>query len=91
MKPITEYYLIELKLPKRAVLTGSIPFNEYSIRNNFNIYCYMDTSGNCLFWGEIQRRPKKNIIADFFIVKCDTVQAFQNIHEALTGNKLVIK
>lgn len=83
MKPITEDYLIELKLPKRAVLSGTIPFNEYSIRNNFDIYCCMDISGNCLFSGECYKAT------DFFIVKCDTVQAFQNIYEVLTGNKLV--
>ena len=83
MKPITEDYLIELKLPKKAVLTGPLPYNEYSIRNNFNIYCDMDTSGNCLFWGECIEG------LDFFIIKCDTVHAFQNIYEVLTGKELV--
>ncbi len=82
---ITEDYLISLKLPKRAVLTGVIPYNEYSIRNNFNIYCYMDTSSNCLFWGTIDKYK------DFFILKCDTVQAFQKIYEALTDKEIESK
>ena len=84
MKPITEDYLIELKLPKRSVQSGPLPYNEYGIREGFNIYCEMCTSGNCLFWGEC------NEGLDFFIVKCDTVQAFQNIYEALTDKELVI-
>ena len=85
MKPITEDYLIELKLPKRAVLSESIPYNEYSIRSNFNIFCFVDTAGNCLFWGECDE------CEDFFIIKCDSIEAFQNIVKMLTGNKLVIK
>ena len=87
MKPITEDYLIKLKLPKRAVLSESIPYNEYLIRDNFNIYCHIDKSGNCLFWGETVR----GLIEDFFIVQCDTAQAFREIYKALTGHKLVIR
>ncbi|MEE9451068.1 MAG: hypothetical protein V3V72_13545 [Ignavibacteriaceae bacterium] len=88
MKPITEEYLIELKFPKRVVLSESISYNEYSIRDNFNIYCYMDTSSNCRFWVEKKSEHSRE---SMFIVKCDTVQVFQKIYEALTGNKLVIR
>ena len=80
---LTEDWLIKFNLLKRAVLTSKIPYNEYSIRDNFNIYCYMDQSGNCLFWGEC------NEGLDFFIVKCDTVHAFQNIYKILADKELV--
>ena len=91
MKPITEDYLIELKLPKRAVSTGAIPYNEYSIRNNFDIYCQMQRSGDCLFWGEHILWGEHIQGEDFFIIKCDTIEVFQNIYKMLTGKELVIK
>ena len=79
---ITEDYLLSLSLPDRAVLINKIPYNEYSIRDNFNIYCHMDFSGNCLFWGECYKFP------DFFIIKCDSIRAFQDIYKVLTGKDL---
>ena len=68
---------------ERTVLTNPIAYIEYSIRNDFDIYCYMDTSGNCLIYGECISGE------DFFIVKCDTVHEFQNIVRSLTGKELI--
>ena len=83
---ITEDYLVNLKLPRRVNITNPKPFNEYSIRDNFNIYCYMDTSGNCLFWGG---SLVEYVHEAFLIVKCDTFFEFQNIYKMLTGKELV--
>ena len=80
---ITDDYLIKLKLPTRASLTSKIPYNEYSIRNNFDIYCQLDLIGNCFFWGECRRGK------DFFIIKCDSIRAFQNIYKILSDKELV--
>lgn len=86
--PLTEKWLQDkFGLPKRQVRTDS-PYFQYSIRANFEIYCFMDGSGNCLFYGETM-----NIIEeDFFIIKCDTVHMFQNIYAILNPHeKLTIK
>lgn len=83
--PLTEDWLIKFDLQSREVLTGKTPYTEYSIRNEFDIYCYMDESGNCLFWGLIYYGE------DFFIIKCDTVHKFQEIYELFTQEKLEIK
>ena len=77
--PLTEQWLIDLGLESRLVQPDM--YYEYSIRNGFEIYCYMDASGNCLFWVE---GPD----ADCFIVKCDKVHEFQNIYFSLTGKEL---
>ena len=82
---IIEDWIMQLEFPRRAVLTNPKPYNEYSIRNNFEIYCYMDEFGNCLFWGECIQGE------DFFIIKCDDEKVFKNIVKVLTGNELVIK
>ncbi len=79
--PLTEDWVIKFDLEKREVLTED-PYREYSIRNNFDIYCYMDKSGNCLIYGECV------IGEDFFITKCDTVHDFQNTFKILTGKEL---
>ncbi len=83
MKPVYEEWLKKFKLPTRIVKTGSI-YNEYSIRNGFEIYCYMDYAGNCLFWGSTDEGE------DFFIIKCDTVHMFQNIYRILADKELEI-
>ena len=77
-----EEWLIKSDLEKREVLTTIDPYKEYSIRNGFDIYCYMDKSGNCMIYGECI------IGEDFFITKCDTIHDFQNIHKILTGKEL---
>ena len=83
--PLTEECLIKFDLKKREVLTSPESYNEYSIRNEFEIYCHMDKSGNCLFWGGCLQGE------DFFIIKCDTVHGFQNIFKVLTSKELTIK
>lgn len=85
MHLITEDWLRKCGLLTRTVLTAKVPFVEYSIRNGFDIYCYMDHAGNCLFWGECI------IGEDFFIVKCDKVNEFQNIYKMLVDKELKIK
>ena len=96
--PLTEDWLIKSNLEKRRVQEtdedrfnrmkgikiNSIPYNEYSIRNDFDIYCYMDQSGNCLIYGEC------HIGKDFFIIKCDKVYEFQNIFKVLANKELTI-
>lgn len=82
---ITEEWLIKWQLPQRELMPLT-NLQEYSIRNEYEIYCHMDEAGNCLFWGECDS-PN-----DFFIIKCDTVQAFQNIYKTLNPHeKLTIK
>lgn len=88
MIPITEKWLIKSKLTPRPVLTfgPGREYIEYSIRNEFEIYCHMDKSGNCLFWGECPQGE------DFFIIKCDSVHVFQNTYAVLNPHeKLTIK
>jgi len=80
--PLTEEWLIKFNLEKRVVLTAIDPYNEYSIRNDFDIYCYIDYAGNCLIYGECI------IGEDFFIIKCDEVHEFQDIFKSLTGEEL---
>ena len=81
---MNEDFLINSGLEKRKVLISIDPYNEYSIRNDFDIYCYIDRAGNCLIYGECI------IGEDFFIIKCDTVHEFQNIFKVLTGKELTI-
>ena len=81
---ITEDYLKNCDLESKEVKEGTVKYNIYSIRFDFDIYCYIDKSGNCLFWGESFR-------LDFFIVKCDKVHKFKSIFRMLTGKKLNIK
>ena len=84
--PLNEDWLIKSNLEKRQVLTivGISTYYEYSIRNDFDIYCYIDKSGNCSLYGECI------IGEDFFIIKCDTVHEFQNIFKVLAGKELTI-
>ena len=71
--PLTEQWLKDkFHLPRQKSET----YYKYSIRNNFEIYCYMDKSGNCLFW-----------IGKEFMVKCDTVHMFQNIYAIFSGKE----
>ena len=83
---LTEEWLIKFQLPKRKVLIiGDSYYMEFSIRNDFEICCYMDKHGNCIFYGECGSE-------DFFIIKCNTVHAFQNIYATLNPHeKLIIK
>lgn len=78
---ITEDYLKNRYFEKRTVMGGTNPYTQYSIRVDFDIYCYIDPAGNCLFWGECI------VGEDFFIVKCDKVHEFQNIYKVLTGKE----
>ena len=80
--PLTEEWLIKFGLPKREVITNPENYNEYSIREDFDIYCHMDRSGNCLLWGECDEGE------DFFIIKYDTVHEFQNIFRDLTAKEV---
>ena len=80
---ITEVLLREYDLKRKMVIGGTgRPYTRYSIRDDFDIYCYMDLSGNCLFWGECIEGE------DFFILKCDKVHKFQNIYKILNGKEL---
>lgn len=83
--PLTEEWLIKFQLPQRELMPLT-NLHEYSIRNEYEIYCHMDEAGNCLFWEECDS-PN-----DFFIIKCDTVHTFQNIFKILNPHeKLTIK
>jgi hypothetical protein len=78
---LTDEWLIKFQLPKREVKTKTSTYYIFSIRNDFEIYCHMDKSGNCLFWGV-------NSMADhFFIIKCDAVHVFQNTYAALNHHE----
>ena len=83
--PLSEDWLIKFDLPTKKVIGGKTPYNKYSIRNQFDIYCYFDTSGNCLIYGQCYEGE------DFFIIKCDTVHKFQDIYKMLTEKELKIK
>ncbi len=86
---LTEEWFIKWQLQRREIRKG-VHYYQYSIRNDFEIYCHMDASGNCLFYSETIRIVDE----DFFIRKCNTVHDFQNIydvlntHEELTITKL---
>ena len=77
--PLTEQWLIDFGLSKRKV-KKLIEYNEYSIRNDFELFCYIDNAGWCLIWRSL----------DVFIVKTNTVHGFQNIVKELTGKELTI-
>ncbi|MCH8067819.1 MAG: hypothetical protein IID16_00900 [Candidatus Marinimicrobia bacterium] len=79
---ITEDQLIKWDFEKRTVMGGTNPYTQYSIRAEFDIYCYIDPAGNCLIYGECIEGE------DFFIIKCDKVHDFQNIYKILTGKEL---
>ncbi|GAG52718.1 unnamed protein product, partial [marine sediment metagenome] len=50
---LTEEWLIKWQLPKRErLIIGDSYYTEYSIRNEFDIYCFFDHAGNCLIYGE---------------------------------------
>lgn len=83
--PLTEDRLINWDLERRTVIGGTEPYTKYSIRNGFDIYCYMDMVGNCLIYGKCITGE------DFFIIKCDKVHEFQNIYKILAGKELKIK
>lgn len=83
---LTEEWLIKWQFSKRKVIGSETPYNKYSIRNDYEIYCFIDISGNCLFYGECIQGE------DFFIRKCNTVHDFQNIYAVLnTHEELTIK
>ena len=78
---LTEEWLIKFQLPKRQINPQTSTYYIYSIRDDFEIYCYMDHSGNCLFWGV-------NSMDDHFLIrKCDTVHDFHNIYSVLNPNE----
>ena len=78
--PLTEEWLKKTNLQSRTI-TDKDPYYQYSIRNDFEIYCFMDDVGNCLFYGEVYHDN------DFFIIKCDTVHIFQNTYAVLNPHK----
>jgi len=82
--PLTEDWFIKFNLDKREILTAFDPYNVYSIRNDFDVFCFMDAAGNCLIYGDCIASE------DFFIIKCDTVHEFQNIFKVLVGKELTI-
>ena len=78
---LTEEWLIKFQLPKRQINPQTSTYYIYSIREDFEIYCHMDHSGNCLFWGV-------NSMGDhFFIIKCDTVHVFQKTYAVLNPHE----
>lgn len=78
--PMSEQWLKDFNLSSREGLTSPTRYWEYSIRNDFEIYCQMDKFGNCLFW-----------IGGEFIVKCDSVHMFQNIYGILNPHDKLTK
>ena len=82
---MSEDWLIKFDLPSRKVIGGRVSYNKYSIRNDFDIYCYMDHAGNCLIYGGTDANN------DFFNITCDTINTFQDIYKMLTDQELKIK
>lgn len=83
--PLTEEWLIMFNLPHRELMPQA-NVCKYSIRNDFEIFCHMDESGNCLFYAACPNGY------DFFIIKCNTVHGFQQIYSILNPHeKLTIK
>lgn len=82
---LTEEWLNKFLLPKRQIKTKA-PYYIYSIRNDFEIYSYMDQMGKCLLYGV-------NSIGNFFLIReCPSVHDFQNIYAILNPHEeLTIK